>query len=99
MTVMTITFSIQKSKATLKLKDLMVHLNDYGTLTVEELKKTRNLTVLCSSVSMESFVLPCQAVVSKDGSDLINTGDFLQYCVPTPSYNEVSYCFCVRHHT
>ena len=31
---------------------------------------------------------PCKAVVNTKG-DLIHVGDFIKYCVPSPSYTEV----------
>ena len=70
-------------------KDLKVNLDDYGVFTIAEIRKHQNLTVLCSSVSAETVVLPCGAVAGK-GGEMIKVGHYLQYCVPSPSHNKVS---------
>ena len=86
--IIIIIITLQLSKRTVKFKDLTIQLDDYGTVTIEEIKKNQTLSVLCSSVSEKTSVCPCKAVVNTDG-DLINVGDFVKYCVPSPSYSEV----------
>lgn len=69
----------------------MVQLEDVGTQTIEELKKSQTLSVLCSSVDVEASVRVCQAVISTKGV-LVHVGDYVKYCVSTPSYAEVNIC-------
>ena len=76
------------SRSTTKFKDLVVQLGDYGTMTIEEIKKSQDMTVLCSSVGVETSVHLFKAVVNIN-RDLIHVGDFVKYCVPSPSYTEV----------
>ena len=71
----------------MKFKDLTIQLGDYGTVTIEEIKKNQTLSVLCSSVSEKTSVCPCKAVVNT--GDLVNVGDFVKHCVPSLSYSEV----------
>ena len=63
-------------------------LGDYGTMTIEEIKRNQNLSVLSSSVGVETSVRLFKAVVNVNG-DLIHIGDYIKYCVPSPSYTEV----------
>ena len=65
-----------------------MELGDYGTTTIEDIKKAQNLSVLSSSVGLETSVRPFKAVVNVN-ADLIHVGDFIKYCVPSPSYTEV----------
>lgn len=54
-----------------KVKDLEVHLDDHGAQTIEKVKQAQELTVLCGSVDVQTVVVPCGAVVSKDGDMVI----------------------------
>ena len=73
----------------MKFKHLTIELGDYGTATIEELKKNQRFSILRSSVSMEASIRHVRQYVVNTKGDLINVGDFVKYCVPSPSYTEV----------